>query len=384
MTPFRELRLQFSVAVLLFFCCGSAFGQTGPPSAAKPAATPDVVANFVKLVGEHPDAEVFYAKAMPALWEVYPHGEELKKALVAYVSSAPDGPGLGFAGLALIPFHDPTTLQPLLTRALDRKTSPATRWCLLNAVPYIAAMGDVMYMGEGALDKEARELISGLKELKKATETGFGHVHAETLRGLYDAGRRDPAMAKDSDFGLALWHTSAYVLGTLDLRDAEKLDVFLDPKQGDAFRNVIEALCFASNRDFLAALRGKAGNQVKPEQERAAAEAARAWWQAYRKEHPSGEWIPAAVSGFREAGYQVEDDLRSPKSAAELLRALAAESDVNQYNAARLLNHIYGTNFDLERIFFAGKYALSFLDPMSEEAQNKARLKNYWTKRLKD
>src|SRR5262249_50675529 len=160
-------------------------------------------------------------------------------------------PGLGFAGLALIPFHDPSTVKPLIERALDRKISQATRWCFFNAAPYILAMGDVMYDGEGNLDREsttfAKELIA---EAESAAQGGLGRHHAKTLRKLYDENKAK--RSQDPEFGLALWHQSAYLLGTLDLRDEAVLSLFLDPKHGDAFNNVMSALSFASNRDFLA------------------------------------------------------------------------------------------------------------------------------------
>ena len=59
-----------------------------------------------------------------------------------------------------------------------------------------------------------------------------------------------------------------------------------------------------------------------------------------------------------------------------------AKNSITRYNAYRLLNHAYGTHFDLERVFLAGKYALSFLDPSGESEKNEQRLRVYWQKRL--
>ena len=121
------------LAGIVLLASAPATAQTKPqPPQTETPSIPSVVVEFVKSTGHEPEAAQFYARAKEALWTVYPHDEALKRDLLAYVQSGPDGPGLGFAGLALIPFHDPATVKPLLDRALDKHTSPPTRWCFLN------------------------------------------------------------------------------------------------------------------------------------------------------------------------------------------------------------------------------------------------------------
>ena len=171
-------------------------------------------------------------------------------------------------------------------------------------------------------------------------------------------------------------------MGTLDLKDEAILSALLDPRQHNAFINLMCALSFAGNRDFLVDLRNKKPGEVTPQLEQAAKASALKWWQSYLTEHPTGDWVEAVVNGFRESGYKIASPPESPANTPELLRSLNAEGETTRYNAYRLLNHIYGTHFDLQRIFFADKYALSFLDPISEKEQNEERLKAYWQKRL--
>ena len=122
---------------------------------------------------------------------------------------------------------------------------------------------------------------------------------------------------------------------------------------------------------------------ITPELEQSARMSALNWWQSYLKDHPTGDWVEAVIDGFRESGYKIASPPDSPANTPELLRSLNAKSEIIRYNAYRLLNHIYGTHFDLQRIFFADKYALSFLDPIREKEHNEERLKAYWEKRLK-
>src|SRR6266498_2435888 len=168
------------LSILILTCPGSVMSQSKAPKlpASKPVKTPEVVVEFLKVSGPEPESEVFYARAKEALWSVYPHDETLKRELVAYVQSATDGPGLGFAGLALIPFHDPTTVKPLMNRALDRRSSPATRSCFLNAAPYVLSMGDAFFQGQGALDREAQDFAREILKLAGAASlNGLGRSH---------------------------------------------------------------------------------------------------------------------------------------------------------------------------------------------------------------
>lgn len=352
-----------------------------PLLAQKPAPPPpQVVADFAREVGAHPSFEAFLAAAEEKLWVIYTLPPSTKGELLAYLASGDQGPGTGFAAIALIPFHDPASVPVMMRLALDPKTKAPTRWCLLNAAPYVLSMGDVMYMGEGKLDAEAREFANELSQLAtKATSVGAGRQHARNLRELLDI--KDPAVTRDSDYGLALWHASAYLGGTLDLRDLQVLTPAFDLKRHNLFANVMDALSFAANRDFLRDLKDKRDDQITPALEQAASAAAQQWWAAYLEQHPDGDWVPAALAGFKQAGFALSADLPANES-GEVLRVLGSSDPILRYNAYRLLNRKHGTSFDLERIFFAGKYALSFLDPSGEAEAIEARLKEYWRQKL--
>lgn len=373
----RSLRL-----MLLALLCLAPFHVGAQPKQTPPvSSTPVAVTEFIQLAGPAPTAEEFYSKAKDTLWKVYPQGDPLKAELVAYIRSGPEGPGLGFAAIALIPFHDPATVKPILDRAMDPNISPATRFALLNSAPYVLAMGDVWTDGEGQLDSEAREFAKQLKEeAAEAAQQGLGRYHARSLRELYDVSQREKI--KDDDFGLAYWHTSAYLFGTLNLKDFAVLEPMLNPKEGNVFVNLMFALSFTANRNFLQRLQSLGQGQVTPQEEQAAAEAARNWWREYLQAHPDGDWLSAAIAGSRAAGYSIEDDLKSPASSRELLRALESSDQITRFAAARLLNRAYGTHFNLDTIFHAGKYAFSFLDPMADAERNQARLRDYWRARL--
>jgi len=348
---------------------------------AAPVEAPPIMAQFLQAVGSEPSAEEYYSHAKEALWDVYPQDDSLKKSLVEYIATAPDGPALGFAGLALIPFHDPKTVKPLLDRAMDRNVSAATRFSFLNTAPYILSMGDAMYMGEGNIDRETLNFAKDFTIFStRYFKSGIGHSHALELRNIYNEEKKRPN--RNPDIGLILWHQSAYLLGTLDLRDKALLGVFLDPNHHRVFKNVMFALCFASNHDFLASLREKDEKEITPELEQSAARAALVWWVAYLRDHPTGDWLDAVVSGFNESGFKIENDLRSQTTTEELMKAMNATNDITRYNAYRLLNKAYGTHFDLERVFLSDKYALSFLDPSGESEKNEQRLRVYWQKRL--
>lgn len=371
-----ESKLHAAVSGIAILLVSSVIGaQTSQPV----VATPSVVEHFLQKVGPQPSGEDFYKQVPESLWEVYPQTNSLKESLLEYLRTGADGPQLGFTAIALIAFHDPTTVRPMLERAMDVHTHPATRWCLLNTAPYVLGMGDVMYMEDGKIDKESKALADELIKLAdEAVRSGTGHAHAVQLRQLLDA----PLSLRGDDYGLAIWHESAYLLGTLDLKDENLLSKALTFKSREVFQNVIQALGFAVNRDFVSDLKKKMMNEVTPAMEQAVGRKADEWWQAYLAAHPDGNWHDAVLSGFQEAGYRIEPDLRSAQSQQEFLRALADPNPIIRYNAYRLFNDIYGTHFDLDVAFFAGKYALSFLDPMSREKDNEMRMKRYWQNRL--
>jgi hypothetical protein len=311
---------------------------------------------------------------------VYPLGDDLKRDLVAYLCGGPDGPALAFAATALIPFCDPATVKPVLDRALDGRVTAATQWYLLSAGPYILGIGDVL--APGTTKEPPGQFASALLEFSdEARRDGLGHVHAVRLRKLYDEERANPG--KNPDAGLAAWHLSAYLTGTLDLRDLPLLEVFVDPAVGRrVFANVVGALSLAANREFLADLRDKTDAQSQPAVEQAAAAAALRWWRGYLDTHPDGDDRAAVLEGFRASGYRLGNDLSAPETRQELLRAMDAKGEALRYNVYRLLNRSYDTHFDLERIFADGKYG-GFLVWVDQQNADEARLRQYWQRRLR-
>src|SRR5215510_5022720 len=370
----RHLRICFVTVVLLTTVVAA---QTVSKTA---LGLPPPVEHFMQKVGQQPTAETFYKQAQDSLWEVYPQDDTLKASLLDFLKNGADGPQLAFTALALISFHDPSTVRPMIQRAMDPDTNPATRWCLLNAAPYVLGMGDVMYMGEGKIDAESRELAGTLKELgDQASQSGTGHAHAVNLRKLLDA---PASVKKGQDYGLAVWHQSAYLLGTLELKDEKLLSKALTLGNRAVFQNVVISLGFAVNRDFLADLKKKKMVEVTSAMEQEVGKRADEWWQKYLDTHTDGKADNAVMAGFEEAGYHLEADLKSEASRRELFRALDDPHPEIRYNVYKLFNQIYGTHFDLDIAFFAGKYALSFLDPSDREKDNEARLKRYWQNRL--
>jgi hypothetical protein len=344
-----------------------------------PVETPAAIAELLAAVGTRPSGDEFGARVRESLWGVYPQGADARDELARYLREAEDGPGVAFAGVALVPFHDPSSVEILLERALSDRTSPTTRWWLLNAAPYVLSIGDGMYFGDGTLDDESRAFAAGFEKLAaEAALASVGRAHARRLQQLGD----DPAAKGNPDLGLALWHLSAYLIGTLDLRDEPILGRWLDHEEGVVFVNVVEALSYATGKDFLKPLREVPGDSIPAGLEASTAAAARRWWQEYAAAHPDGEWLPAVTAHLREGGYRVTDPpITSPEALRELARALRDESVHVRYGAARTLNRLGGTHFDLERIFLGSKYALSFLDPAGEEGENQERLAEYWERR---
>jgi hypothetical protein len=253
----------------------------------------------------------------------------------------------------------------------------------MSAAPYILAMGDVFVTNDGSPNEQTRELTSMLLGLSdQARRDGLGHAHAERLRSFYDKERTNAD--KNPDYGLALWHLSAYLVGTLDLRDLPVLEVFVDPAVGRlVFANVMGALSLAANRDFLGDLRGKKDDEISPAMEQAAASAALGWWRTYLQKHPDGDHRDAILEGFHAAAYRVGSDVNVPDTRQELLRAMDDKSLALRYNVFRLLNRVYGTHFDLERIFATGKYGGGFLTRIDQQPADEARLRRYWQQRLR-
>ncbi len=210
---------------------------------------------------------------------------------------------------------------------------------------------------------------------------GLGRSHAAQLREMFEASKKDAA--KDSDLGLAIWHQSAYLIGTLDPGDHETLAPLFDPDDRNVLVNLMSGLSFAANRDFLGELQAADPSKITRDLENKSIAQALNWWKGYARQNTGSDWLPAIITGFRETGYELEDNLQSEKSIRAIVRGMDSKSEVTRYNAYRLLNHAFKTHFDLERIFLADKYALSFLEPMAEKEHSEERLKRYWKDRLK-
>lgn len=121
-----------AICLSIVLACSSRI-EAQTRNAASSVAVPETVARFMKMIGPEPSGEVILNNVREQLWEVYVDDNGLKKSLVGFLTSSPDSPGVAFAATALISFHHPATVKPIVERALDRRTSKTTRWYLLNA-----------------------------------------------------------------------------------------------------------------------------------------------------------------------------------------------------------------------------------------------------------
>lgn len=355
--------------------------ETNTPS--KPLETPAIVQEFLSSLPDKPTGKQFYEALDEGLWKVYIAGPNINSELANYLKLAKSGPGLAFSAVALIPSHDPNNANLMADKALDVTVKSTTRWYLLNAAPYVLSMGDVWYVGNGDLDDKSRKFVKHIKELsQKSGKQSVGNSHARNLLSLYD--EKKYPKDKNSEIGMAKWHLSAYLLGTMDLKDYELLNKLLDPKQGLVYVNIINALSYETNRDFISELRGKKRDQISKDQEMKVAETAKSWWKKYNTAYPSGNWVPAVISGFKEAGYHIDNTDKSKNNTSALMRALDSKNPIHVYNACRILNHIFNKQFDTERIFLGKKYALGPFDPSSKMEDLQKQLISYWKNELKD
>lgn len=362
----------------LWLCPSECHAQDGREQ----ADVPEVVQEFLAALPAGAGHEEFRRISEEHVWDLYGRPDVSRKELERYIEKGPDGPGLAHAAVALIQFRDPTSAKVMLQKSLDAAVSAATRWYLLNAAPVVLSMGDVWYTGDGSLGEEEKEYARGLIQFaEEAADRGVGNAHASRLVQLYDpelekeAALEDPEM---SELELLRWHTSAYLLGTMDARDYSLLEPLLTPDRGFVFRNLIAELSFSANRDFMAPLRGRIRDPGFDEEEAQLAAAARQWWSDYADRHPQGGWEAAARSGFALAGYELTSDLGSTKSRSELRRALDSQDALLIYNACRLLNQSYGTRFDLELFYHGLKYALGPFSPTDKLAEYQSRLLEHW------
>jgi hypothetical protein len=301
-------------------------------------------------------------------------------SLLTLAANSRDYRVVAFASLALIPSHNPRTVAPLIRRALLPATSRIERFYLLNASAYILGIGDALLLGNGgeldaATTRSARSLLD---VADSASLYGLGMEHARRLQAL---GHADSVTKAGEDYGLALWHQSAYLICSLDLRSERLLEGFLQPQDAAVFQNVAEALALSSGEDVIAPLRGR--EDIPPAEEQAAADKARNWWRTYLKEHADGDWRPAALATLNRVGHRTAPARNMGRIHPETLLAATRSHDrLARYAAFRLLNDQYGATFDLDPVFCGGKYSLSFRDPEGREEANEDLLRTYWEKRL--
>jgi hypothetical protein len=335
---------------------------------------------LTQQVGEQLDEKDFYPKAQEVLWDVYAQGDSLKPELVDFVKHGADGPRLCFAGLALIAFHDAATVRPMLERAMDPHTSPATRECFREATAALLGGADVVCRGKGEVDVDRTNDLNALIACADAAaKSSIGHYFAQEL----NKAMLEPD--KSGEYWEGLAYLAANLAGILDLKDEQLLEPGLTSPDRFVFQTTMVSLGYAVNRDFLGNLVNSkdAIYETKPE-ERAAGKAADKWWQKYLHEHPDGDWRPAVIAGFQDADYKIEKDYSSFRSQQELLRALDDSDRRIRYNAYRLLNAIYHTHFDLHIAFVSARFERGedFPDHSPSRDANEARLKKYWQKRL--
>ena len=366
----------WSVLIAVGIWQGVGFGQ----AVGQAAELSGIFDRLTQLVGEHLDEKDFYPKAQEVLWDVYPLGDSLKQELVDFVKNGADGPRLCFAGMALISFHDAATVRPMVERAMDPQTSPATRECLRDMASSVLRGTDVVCRAKGEVDVDRTNDPNALIACADAAaKSSIGHYFAQEL----NKAMLEPD--KSGEYWEGLAYLAAALAGSVDLKDERLLEPGLTSPNRWVFQTTMISLGFAVNRDFLGKLVNieDATYETKPE-ERAAGKAADKWWQKYLREHPDGDWRPAVIAGFQDAGYKIEKDYGSVRSQQELLRALDDGDRRIRYNAYRLLNDIYHTHFDLDIAFIHARFERGedFPDRSPGRDANEARLKKYWQRRL--
>ena len=343
--------------------------------------TPDVIKKLLMSLPKKATGKDFYKALDYNRWNVYQASPTVKKELREYLKHGKSEAGVAFSAVALITFHDASNAIDILDKALDKSISNFTRWYLLNAAPYILSMGDVWYKGKGHLDNTALKFIKSVKEVsEKSIKQGIGSVHARGLLELYNT-KKYPKNDY-AELRLAQWHQSAYLVGTIDLKDYHLLEALIDYKQGSVYRNIVSSLNFETNRDFFAELRGKKKSEISAKIEIKTENKIKRWWENYKKKYPDGDWKPAVLSGFKEAGYDISLNKNSLKNSKELLRVLDSNQQIYIYNACRLLNHLYSKQFDVERIFLGKKYAFGPFDPSSNMKDLQKQIILYWKNKL--
>jgi hypothetical protein len=308
--------------------------------------------------------DLYRRTLLGTLHSFVPEGDSLKPRLLSELPTlSGHSAELGMTAAALIPFHDPATVGPLLDRASRDSLAPFNKDAVTGAAAAVLSMGDAAQL----------ELPTLRGVADSARTTSVGHVYAWRLRRLYDA--EHARVPPNPDYCEAMLDVSLYVVGVLDLRDFEVLEPVMDSTGSCAIGNVLVALSYASNHEFIPAARSRDAVMN-------ALAGARQWWHAYAREHPDGDWRPAARAGLRDRGYSLDDDARSNKSSRALLEALTDTSRVVRFNALRLLNDIYGTHADLDPVFGFGFYSPGVFYAPEDTAANGASLRAYWRRRL--
>jgi hypothetical protein len=340
-------------------------------------STPEAVEEFLALADDYFQREPysderFFALVREHVWSVYADGVTVKADLLAYIETA-TGAGLFYAAAGLLAFRDVDTAQTVARRAKDSSMVEADRWVLLYALPHIMAIGDV-WPHDGTLDEaeEYMEHFDGL--IMDMSRHGLGTAHAHRLVE-YDS---IPDSERHPEHGLALWHMSAYLIGTLDLRDAPLLQRFVDPDYGVVFINIVNAMSLATGIDFFEPLRQHDYDEGRYDRERALAQHINTWWDDYLERYPDGAWQASAMESIRSAGYILPDAENGNDLIAQLSSALSDDNLVIRFTAARLLNDVCNTRFDLERIFLTSKYAITPFYSIGADEVDQQRLAEYW------
>jgi hypothetical protein len=317
--------------------------------------------------------EAYRYAVLTTLNSWYPVGDADKRDLLRFLGTIRSNTSeLGMAAAALIPFHDPATVRPILARARNDSVSSFMSPFLVDAAARVLWINDLAIRYRSPHDSNAQQRLSMLEQFAdEAARSSIGHMHALHLRQQLDRSRT--ATRPDPDECEADAFAALYLIGTIDLRDASVLEPVLDSASSCAAPAVLQALSLASDRDFVAGLDTvRAPSALRDGIERAS-HAARQWWHTYLGAYPGGDWRPAARLGLESRGYA--------DSSRDLERALRDPSLRIRYQALRLLNDQYDTRIDLAPMLDA-EPSVNVYAPLGDRNQSEATLRAYWMQRL--
>lgn len=312
--------------------------------------------------------DVYRRAIVVTLQSWYPERDIDKREVLQYLISLKSRAGeLGMAAAALIPFHDPATVEPILARARNDSVPALIASYMVGAAAAILSMRDLSPQYANLHDSGARSIMRMLGQFaNQAARSSTGHVYALRLRQQFDMFRT--VRANNIDRCEANSIGAEALIGTLDLRDADVLEPILASRDDCALGPLIRALSYVADRDFPS--------------DAGAAQSASTWWHAYLRDHPDGEWRPAARSALVSRGYAVTGN-DSRRATRELLRALNDSTLPVRYKALRMLNDQFHVSADLGPILDADSHPGTLYDPVIDRASREAQLRDYWTQRLR-